>query len=197
MLPHLEGISSLLRLCKISQIICILFCLSFVSTDINPVLQAAGAILELHCANSTKARYVPLREFFLGHRRVLMADNEILVGIHIPLPSPSSKTFLRSYKQARRRDDPVKIVSAEFQVQLEQSVPANDQWCIVSACFSFSEMGSATTMAKNTPQQLVGLTWTRVTIDKACELAFKEMPLDEMSPVGQPKYRYNSLFTAT
>ncbi len=161
------------------------------------MLQAAGAVLELYRADSAKARQIPLRDFFLGHRRVSMADSEILVGVHIPLPNPSNKTFLRSYKQARRRDGAVGIVSAGFQVQLEQSKSANGQWCIVSACFSFGGMASATIMAKNAQQDIVGLAWTRATIDKACELVLKEMPLDELSPGGQPEYRYDNLYYRT
>lgn len=170
--------------------------LSFASSDINPILQAAGAILEFHCTNSTKARHIPLRDFFLDHRRVSMEDNEILVGIHIRLTNPSNKTFLRSYKQARRRDAAVGIVSAGLQVQLEQSDSDNDQWYIIGACFSFGGMGSTTIVAKNTQQELIGLPWTRATIGKACELALKEMPLDERSPGGQPEYRYATLFFA-
>lgn len=135
-------------------------------------MQAAGTILELHRADSSNARHISLRDFYLGNRRVAMAENEILVGVHIPLPNSSSQTFLRSYKQARRRDDAVGIVSAGLQVQLEQS---------------------ETVMAKKTEQELIGLPWTRTTIDTACELILQEMLLDELSPGGQPEYRYDAL----
>ena len=156
-------------------------------------MQAAGTILELHRADSSNARHISLRDFYLGNRRVAMAENEILVGVHIPLPNSSSQTFLRSYKQARRRDDAVGIVSAGLQVQLEQSETANGPWRIVSTCFSFSGMASMTVMAKKTEQELIGLPWTRTTIDTACELILQEMLLDELSPGGQPEYRYDAL----
>ncbi|CAF4000431.1 unnamed protein product [Rotaria sordida] len=158
-------------------------------SDINPVLQAAGAELELHRADSTEARYISLRDFFLGNGRVSMADNEVLVAIHIPLPNPSSKWFLRSYKQARRRDDSKGIVSAGFQVQLEQLDSLDGQWQIISICLSFGGMSSTTIMAKNTQQQLVGLAWTRITINKAFKLILQELPLDEQTPGGQSEYR--------
>jgi xanthine dehydrogenase/oxidase len=138
-------------------------------------------------------RLVPLREFFLGYRRVAMTDDEILVNIHIPLPPSSSsiKTFLHSYKQARRRDDDIGIVSAGLQVQLEPvSSSEKQQWRIVAALFSFGGMGPTTILAKNTQQELIGQLWTKATIAQACELALKEMPLDEMTPGGQPEYRY-------
>jgi hypothetical protein len=51
-------------------------------------------------------------------------------------------------------------------------------------------MGPTTILAKNTQQELIGQLWTKTTIGKACELALKEMPLDELTPGGQPEYRY-------
>lgn len=150
---------------------------------------AAGAILEFRRADSSDSRKIPLQDFFLGNHRVAMDDDEVLIAVHIPLPKPSNKYFIQSYKQARRRDDSKGIVSAGLQVQLKPSDGDNDQWQIVSAAFSFGGMASLTILAKNTQQELVGKLWTRETIDKACQLILEEMPLDEMSPGGQPEYR--------
>lgn len=147
-------------------------------------------MLELHRTETNSIRLVPLGEFFLGYRRIAMTDDEVLVCVHIPLPSSSNKTFLRSYKQARRRDDDIGIVSAGLQVQLESvNVTDKQQWRIVSARFSFGGMGPTTILAKNTQLELIGQLWTKTTINKACELALKEMPLNELTPGGQPEYR--------
>jgi xanthine dehydrogenase/oxidase len=162
------------------------------SSDVNPVLQAADAVLELHRAQVDTIRLVPLSDFFLAYRRIAMTDDEVLVNIHIPLPisSTTNRTFLRSYKQARRRDDDIGIVSAGLQVQLE-SIDTEDkqQWRIVCARFSFGGMGPTTIVAKETQKELIGQPWTRATLEKACSLALKEMPLDERTPGGQPEYR--------
>ena len=193
MLLHWVGILSMLHRCKF--IVGDLrrrgsYCNA--RSDVNPVLQAAGAVLELHRAETDEIRLVPMNDFFLGYRRIAMTDDEVLVNVHIPLPSSSatSRTFVHAYKQARRRDDDIGIVSAGLQVQLE-SVNTNDkqQWRIVCARFSFGGMGPTTILAKNTQQELTGQLWTRATIDKACGLALKEMPLDERTPGGQPEYR--------
>ncbi|CAF3526890.1 unnamed protein product [Rotaria sp. Silwood1] len=159
------------------------------TSDINPVLIAADATLELHRADNTEIQHIRLCDFFLGNRRISMADNEVLVAIHIPLPNSSNKYFLRSYKQARRRDDSKGIVSAGIKVQLEQSNLVNDRWQIVSACFSFGGMASKTIVATSTQQQLIGLPWTKETINQTCESLLKEMPLGELSPGGQPELR--------
>jgi xanthine dehydrogenase/oxidase len=173
------------RLKRVSNSICI----SFSSSDINPVLLAAGAMLEFHRADSSEARHMPLQDFFLGHHRLSMADDEVLVAVRIPFLDPSNKCFIQSYKQARRRDNSKGIVSAGLHVQLEQSNVVNDQWRIVSAAFSFGGMASSTILAKHTQQELIGQLWTRETIGKACQSILKEIPLHELSPGGQPEYR--------
>ena len=139
-------------------------------------------------------RYVPLREFFPAYRRVAMANDEVLVAIHIPFPLPSSKFYLRSYKQARRREDDIGIVSAGFQVELQKTDATNsdNKWSVVSACLSFGGMASTTAMAKQTQQELIGKAWSRVTIRQACASALKEMPLDETTPGGRPEYKFLS-----
>jgi xanthine dehydrogenase/oxidase len=147
----------------------------------------ADAILELHRGDTPEVRKIPLCDFYLGDHRVSIEDNEILVGIHIPLLQTSSnKYFLQSYKQARRRDDSKGIVSAGFQVQLEG---INNQWKILSICFSFGGMASKTIVAKNTQQKLIGLIWNKETINQTYDLLLQEMPLDESFIGGQIQYR--------
>jgi hypothetical protein len=153
----------------------------FFSSEINPVLEAARAILEFHRVASPIERYMPLQEFFLGNNRVLMSDNEVLVAIHIPLPNSLNKSFIRSFKQARRRDNIKEVISAAFQVELEPTNSVDNQWRIVSICFSFGGMASKTIMATNTQQQLIGFSWTRATINRACQLLLEEIPLDQIN----------------
>lgn len=159
------------------------------SSDINPVLLAAGAILEFRRAGNNDSREILLQDFFMGDHRIAMNDDEVLVSIRIPLPKSSNNYFIQSYKQARRRDDSKGIISAGLQVQLESSSEDNNQWRIVSTAFSFGGMASLTILAKNTQEKLIGQRWTRETIDKACQMILEEMPLDEMSPGGKPEYR--------
>ncbi|UJR10272.1 hypothetical protein I4U23_014479 [Adineta vaga] len=160
-------------------------------SDINPVLIAIGAILEFHSANRPNVRKVLLSDFYLGDHRVSMLDNEVLVTIHIPIfNSPINKYFLRSYKQARRRDDSKGIVSAAFQVELQPLKINNDQkWKIISTCFSFGGMASKTIVATNTQRQLIGLFWTKQTMNQVYDLLLKDMVLDELSPGGMPKFK--------
>jgi xanthine dehydrogenase/oxidase len=159
------------------------------SSDINPILEAAGAVLELRRSDSPEIRQIPLCNFFLGDRRVSMDDDEVLVAIHIPLPSSSNRSFFRSYKQACRRDDSKGIISAGFRVELESLNTVDKQWKIVSVCFAFGGMASKTIEAIDTQKKLIGLTWTKQTINETYDLILKEMPLDEFSPGGRTQYR--------
>ncbi|CAF2839826.1 unnamed protein product [Rotaria sp. Silwood2] len=136
-------------------------------SDINPVLQAVDASLELQGANGNLVRDVSIRDFFIGHHRVAMNDDEVLVAIHIPLRKPLCKSFIRAYKQARRRCADHAVVTAGLQVEVELSDSESGQWRIVSTCLSFGGMGPTTVMAKITQQELVGRLWTRATINKA------------------------------
>ncbi|CAF5184067.1 unnamed protein product, partial [Rotaria magnacalcarata] len=69
---------------------------------------------------------------------------------------------------------------------------SDSQWQVAFACFSFGGMGSTTVMAKITQQNLIGLPWTRSTMNKTCEWILNELPLDETSLGGQPEYRYHT-----
>lgn len=134
---------------------------------------------------------IPLRDFFLGDRLVQMTDDQILFAVHIPLNStPNTKTFIRAYKQAQRREDSKGIVSAGFRVELEASDENSHSWNIVSLCFSFGGMASKTITAKQTEQQLLGRLWSKETINLGYQILLEEMPLDEMSYGGRPEYRY-------
>ncbi|UJR19997.1 hypothetical protein I4U23_023131 [Adineta vaga] len=156
------------------------------NSDINPILQAAGALLELHRSDSTEVRIISLSEFFLGEYRVAIADNEVLVAIRIPLLNSSNQYFIQSYKQACRRDDSKGIVSAGFQVELESE---KNQWKIIKICFAFGGVASKTIEAKHTQQALIGSLWTKETINQTNELLLKEIILNETSPGGRIEYK--------
>ena len=159
------------------------------SSDLNPVLQAANATLELRRMDNKTVRHVSMREFFRAYRQIAMTDDEVLVAVHIPLPKPAKNWFIHAYKQARRRTDDIGIVSAGLQVQLESVESEHGQWRIVSSCFSFGGMAPTTIMLTATQNELIGQFWTKSTIVKACRTALKELTLNDMTPGGQPEYR--------
>ncbi|CAF1603943.1 unnamed protein product, partial [Adineta ricciae] len=85
-----------------------------------------------------------------------------------------------------RRDDSKGVVSAGLQVELKQE---NDQWKITQICLGFGGVAPKTIEAKGTQQQLVGLSWSRETINLAYDLLLKEIILNESTPGGQIQYK--------
>ncbi|CAF1120655.1 unnamed protein product [Rotaria sp. Silwood1] len=82
------------------------------SSELNSILQTANASLEFRRVYVSNAeRPLLLRNFFFPNRRISKTHDKVLFAVHTPIPSSSSKSFLRSYKQARRRDDSSGIVS--------------------------------------------------------------------------------------
>ena len=162
----------------------------FFSSDINPLLLAADAILHFRRANQDESRKMQLDDFYLGDHRLSMDDNEVLIGIEIPLRKTANEIFVRSYKQARRRDDSKGIVTAAFQLELERTYANDQQWKIVSIRLAFSRMSSKTILAKNTEKQLIGLLWNKQTLNQAYQLLIEEMPLDENTLGGLIHLRF-------
>ncbi|CAF3676886.1 unnamed protein product [Rotaria sp. Silwood1] len=81
-------------------------------SELNSILQTANASLEFRRVYVSNAeRPLLLRNFFFPNRRISKTHDKVLFAVHTPIPSSSSKSFLRSYKQARRRDDSSGIVS--------------------------------------------------------------------------------------
>ncbi len=106
-------------------------------SDLNPVLQAAHAVLTLvrltPSSSATPApvaaaaaaaasesdpvvREVNMRNFFLAYRKVDMAPEEVLTSVFVPFTR--SLEYVRAFKQARRRDDDISIVTASMCLRL-------------------------------------------------------------------------------
>jgi xanthine dehydrogenase/oxidase len=110
-------------------------------SDLNPVLQAAHAVLTLvrlapassaspapaaataASESDTVTREVNMRNFFLAYRKVDMAPEEVLTSVFVPFTR--SLEYVRAFKQARRRDDDISIVTSSMCVRLAQDESAD------------------------------------------------------------------------
>ncbi|CAF0832214.1 unnamed protein product [Didymodactylos carnosus] len=162
-------------------------------SDLNPVLQACGAQLKLQKHGRDETRFVSVCDFFLSYRKVDIQPEEVLVSIHIPFTSKDE--YIHSYKQARRRDDDIGIVSAGFRVKVSKvNVQVNGyepemRWSVEEAHLSLGGMAPITVMARKTEQFLKGQIWSKETMKKAIKYLLEELPLTELTPGGQPEYR--------
>lgn len=164
-------------------------------SDMNPVLQATQATLTLSSRTEdgqTVDREVPIRDFFLAYRKTALKPTEALTRIFIPMIKPFE--YVQSYKQARRRDDDIAIVTSCFKVRLEPVPVENGEvkvvsWVVKGASMSFGGMAATTVCAPLTEEYLIGKPWSEATMDGAYEMLAKDLPLGEDAPGGQIEYR--------
>lgn len=159
-------------------------------SDLNPMLLTCGASLTItrRTDGVTTRRVLPIKEFFLGYRRVDLADDEILESVFIPFTSEFE--FVVPFKQARRREDDISIVTCGMRYLLSPSVgDVNPTWGISSCSLAFGGMAPTTVAATKTAAELETRAWTVGTIEEAFISLRKELSLPENVPGGQAEYR--------
>ena len=110
-------------------------------SDMNPMLAAMGASLiltSLSDSNETIRRQVKVSEFFLNYRTVDLQPTEVVECVQIPRLH-SVLEYVKPFKQARRREDDISIVTAGMKIRL--AVQGN-KILIVDAALAFGGMVS-------------------------------------------------------
>ncbi len=142
--------------------------------------------------NAGAARYasfrtVRVRDFFKGYRRVDLAPGEVIASVAIPLPS-SPFDFVQPYKQARRREDDISIVSGAIRVSLMPSADLSG-WEVGDCGMAFGGMAPTTVTAAKAMKALVGKPWALESLPAAYAAMNEDMPLPDDVPGGQAQYR--------
>lgn len=161
-------------------------------SDMNPVLVALGATATVAGVaagtGTVEERRVPARSFFLGYRRVDLKPHEVITAITLPLPR-SPFEFVQPYKQARRREDDISIVTGCIRVRLAPR-SGGDGWVVEEAGLGFGGMAPTTVAAPQTEAFLQGKVWCQETVSEAARLLREEdLPLPAQVPGGQAEYR--------
>lgn len=116
-------------------------------SDLNPVFVATNTVLVAKSLAGEKP--IPMTEFFLGYRKTALPPDAIIASLRIPVAQKKGE-YMRTYKQAKRKDDDIAIVNAALRVSLSES---ND---VTSANLVFGGMAPMTVPAKNAEAFLVG-----------------------------------------
>jgi xanthine dehydrogenase/oxidase len=151
-------------------------------SDLNPILLAAGAELQVASADGGKRTLKMDENFFTGYRKNAVNDSEILVSILIPKTS-KNQHFL-AFKQAKRREDDIAIVTAAFNVTFE-----SDTNIIESVKLAFGGMAPTTILALKTAALMKGRAWDRELIEIVNRSLIDEIPLSHEAPGGNVLYR--------
>ena len=82
--------------------------------DLLPILLAFDGDIHLHGPRGE--RVVAAQDFFIDYRKTARNDDELVVGVRLPLSTHQSA----AYKVAKRQSDDISIVAAVFAMSLDE-----------------------------------------------------------------------------
>ncbi|ESZ95547.1 xanthine dehydrogenase [Sclerotinia borealis F-4128] len=152
-------------------------------SDINPVLMASDSILTIQSRAQGKIE-LPMSDFFVSYRTTKLPIDAVIVDIRVPLPSPNVREITKAYKQAKRKDDDIAIVTAAFRVRLD------DDAVVSQVSLVYGGMAPMTIKASKTMKFLLGKPWNdSTTLNKSMERLAEEFNLKYDVPGGMASYR--------
>lgn len=120
--------------------------------------------------------------FFTGYRRNVIASDEILVSLFVPVTE--ERQFFLAYKQAKRRDDDIAIVNLALNVTF-----ALDTDKIEYLNMAFGGMAPTVAMTPETCAAATGKNWNDELIEIVNKELVNELPLSPSAPGGNILYR--------
>ncbi|KAF4123766.1 xanthine dehydrogenase/oxidase [Geosmithia morbida] len=150
-------------------------------SDLNPVLWAADSVLVARSAAAGETE-IPMCQFFTGYRRTALAQDAVIASIRVPVTAEGE--FFRAYKQAKRKDDDIAIVTGALRVRLGKDG-------LVTGCnLIYGGMAATTTSAKLTMQYLVGKKFAELeTLEGAMSALERDFDMPYNVPGGMASYR--------
>jgi xanthine dehydrogenase/oxidase len=150
-------------------------------SDISPVLIAGRSVFRLIDSASGSTRDVAACDFFVGYRKTCMLPSELLLNIFIPFTD--ERTFVKGYKQSRRRDDDIAIVNAGI------SMTVDPEGNVADCCISFGGMSFKTITAPKTAAAFIGKQMQPAVLSEALAILRQEVSLQHDAPGGMVEYR--------
>ncbi|OCL10659.1 hypothetical protein AOQ84DRAFT_387369 [Glonium stellatum] len=152
-------------------------------SDANPVLLAAGA--SVVAQTKSKGMFqIPIEQLFIAYRTTSLPADAVITHIRVPLASSDIREVTKAYKQAKRKDDDIAIVTAGFRVRI------NDEGIVEEIALSYGGMAPTTLSARKSEDAIVGKEWA---ISKTMELGLdaltKDFDLSFGVPGGMAHYR--------
>lgn len=128
-------------------------------SDLNPVWVATGATLSYldvtADGSEPSSKSVNMRDFFLGYRKTALPAGAVATELFVPLPAAETgnvRSFTKAYKQSKRKDDDIAIVTCCLHAELEGTT-------IKDIRLVYGGMAPITIESKDTQSYLVGKEW--------------------------------------
>lgn len=160
--------------------------------DLNPILVAIGAILTVESAQTGESRKIKMEEdFFTGYRKTQIKKDELITRISIPWLKKDEGYMVRVYKQAKRKDDDISIVTCAIKSQIDFATKIIKNIVIV-----YGGVAALTVRAKETEKFLVGKEFgNSEVLESAINVLMEEYALPYSVPGGMPTYRRTLLIS--
>jgi xanthine dehydrogenase small subunit len=141
--------------------------------DTMPLLIALGSRIVL--ASERGEREMALEDFYTGYRQNLLAADEVLAFIKVPLPDPNpADTLLRAYKISKRYDDDISAVCLALKLTLADGL-------VKDISLGVGGVAATPVRARQTEQALRGQPWTQTQVQQAMAVLRGEFePISDM-----------------
>jgi xanthine dehydrogenase small subunit len=138
--------------------------------DSMPLLIALGAHVVL--ISRSGHRDMPIEDFYTGYRKNVLAEDEVLAWIKVPLPTASE--FLRVYKISKRFDDDISAVCLAIRLHV-------DEGCAARISIGAGGVAATPKRAAQTEALLRGNAWSQANALHAAAALRKEFnPISDM-----------------
>ncbi len=139
--------------------------------DSMPLLIALRSRIVL--ASLRGERSMPLEDFYTGYRKNLLAADEVVAFIDVPL-SQVERTGLKAYKISKRYDDDISAVCLAVNLQIENGM-------VKTASIGAGGVAATPVRARQTEAALQGQPWTLATVQAAMAVLRAEFsPISDM-----------------
>ena len=137
--------------------------------DSMPVLIALDARLRLQSLRGP--REVSLEAFYTGYRQNVLAADEVLTHVLVPLPP---RGLLRAYKLSKRFEDDISAVCLAIRLEI-------DQGRVTAASIGAGGLAATPARAVQTEAALLGQPWNDATVRTAMQTLRREFsPISDM-----------------
>lgn len=138
--------------------------------DGPPSMIALGATITLQSA-ARGARTLPLEDYFLDYRKTELAEDEVIVSVTLPRPTPGQ--MFRTYKISKRYDQDISTVCGAFNLTLDGEI-------ITKACIAYGGMAATPKRATQAEAAIIERPLNNQTAQLFAEaLAQDFQPLDD------------------
>ena len=151
-------------------------------SDLNPVFVATRSTLVAKSREEGDFE-LPMESFFKSYRTTALPQNAIIASIRVPVARETGE-FARAYKQSKRKDDDIAIVTSALRVSLD------GKGKVESVNLAYGGMAPTTVEAKKTMNYLVGKEWgSPKVLEGAMDQMEQDFNLRYSVPGGMAVYR--------